>query len=300
MTPANSLYGSNVALARYVGIDGRPPPIWGTLQHAWMPDLPFPEGEVVSRFWPILVFTERNRRLAVESGMVRDGRAIAIGDPFLYLLARASRPDVAPAATLVYPCHHRGQDEFLWAHREYAAQLLDREGGRPVTVCLHPNEHSNPNLRGAYEDAGFRVMTHGFAGSPTFLADQLTEILRHDRVVSNNVSTAVLHGGAAGREIEVYGTPFAEWPTREAFEHEHATQLARWPELCTSPLSPTGAEAFAGSELGSSCLLAPEQLRSTLGWGTLAALRNRLVRAIARPVSIETFIGTPWHGHAPA
>lgn len=287
MNPVNSMYGHDLVLALWTGLHRRVPPIWGFLQHAWMEDLPFWQGERHSRFWPIIVFSERNRSAAKEWCIGRcDTSVIAIGDPFLYvvrlLASLGARPSPSRGGgTIVYPMHADGRDETIARHRAYGEFVRETEGAE-TTVCLHWHDWGNPRLRGAYEDLGFRVISHGFNASPHFLFAQHAELLRHERVVSNVVGTALFHGGALGLHMEVMGPVFGERDTPEELEALVAHQCERWPTLVEGGVRGDAAVVLAGEELGAEHMREPEDLKELLGWTGAARVRAEALAPTVR------------------
>jgi hypothetical protein len=150
-----------------------------------------------------------------------------------------------------------------------------------VTVALYWLEYRMPDVRRAYEKAGFRVISHGYRGnkyergSSEMLLNQLTELRRHRRVVSNRLSSAVLYGASVGCEVGVYGDEML-------IENEHpvyggnARIRRTWPQMHGPDVDPQLSAAFADEELGLSQIVSPSELTEVCGWATaeLSGERN--------------------------
>jgi hypothetical protein len=277
--PDNSFYGHSRVLSEYAGLGPRPPVIWGHVQHGWWDGFPL-KARLVS-WLPKLVYNDSNLRAAAGAGI----RPVSLlGAPFCYL-ERAERKagrlsGDAPRSTIAYPFHGWDRDDIHGSHQELVGALSEREQG-PVTVCLYWREYDQNDVRRVYEDAGFRVVCHGYRSDPGFARRQFEELLRHDRVVSNRVSTALWYGGLLGRELEVYGPVFSILGADEAADFD-ARQRQRWPDLLTGGMPPEGARELAASELGADHVREPEELRELLGWTPSRRSLGPAVRAAAR------------------
>lgn len=286
MNPVDSIYGHDFVLRLWAGLRGRVPPIWGFLQHAWMEDLPFWRVKRRSSFWPIVVFSERNRRAALEWC---EGRyqvpAIAIGDPFLYLVRLLARPEPSPrppsGGTIVYPMHADGRDEPIVRHRDLGEFVRERVGTE-ATVCLHRHDWGNPRLRTAYEETGFRVISHGFNGAPQFLVGQ--HLLRHTPVVSNVVGNALFHGGALGLHMQIMGPVFDERDTREELDALEGHQREWWPTLVDGGVASEAVVALADEKLGTEHVRKSERLKELLAWAGAARIRTEALTPVVRIV----------------
>ncbi|MBT8208665.1 MAG: hypothetical protein HKN07_02345 [Acidimicrobiia bacterium] len=274
MDSSNSYYGHNSILAEYVG-RRTAPVIWGHVQHGWTVADPFPAHRVYPGFGKF-VWSRTNAAFAVAAGV---GSVTPIGAPFLYLLEQTE--DVAPVAgsVLVYPFHGWENDPIVGTHDTLIAELL-AEYGSQVTVCLYWLEYEDAKVRTAYEDAGFRVITHGHRdGDPQFLRRQLAELQQHETIVSNRISTALWYGGAVGRSLRVFGSVFGivSDDNRESFG---AMQRRRWPEVCADGVGAERAKELAGIELGIEFLMQPRDLEAVLGWTGLRLRSGSALKAI--------------------
>ncbi|MCU1356863.1 MAG: hypothetical protein JWM89_2281 [Acidimicrobiales bacterium] len=268
----DDFYGHRRILADYIGLPG-PRPILAHLQHGWNPNEGFGrrylEGRTKSSRLPTLVWSEHNRHFSEELGMTG---VEAVGAPYAYLHRMLTGgvlgADTAPGptrSTIVYPLHaghdvqavRTGEDAFI-------AAVRDREPDA-TTVCLYWREYDDDAIRNRYLDAGFRVVTHGAREHPLFLLRQREEMLAHQRVVSNRVSTALWYAGLLRREIEVYGPVFGSGSADETAWWEDA-QRRRWPEMMGTPLLPDDAFAVSSTEIGYDQLREPGDLARLLGW----------------------------------
>jgi hypothetical protein len=210
---------------------------------------------------PKFVWSASNRKAAEELGI----RPVeVIGAPFCYLDAMSPTAGPGPRSTIYYPFHGWERDPLVGSHAELIAAIKERENG-PVTVCLYWHEYDQPAVRRAYQEAGFRVICHGYRHDPQFAFRQREELLRHDRVASNRIGTALWYGGLLGRSIELYGPVFSVKNEEEARSFERF-QRAQWPELVTGGVDGATARQLAAEELGAGFVLPPQELRHLLGW----------------------------------
>ncbi|HWH01420.1 MAG TPA: hypothetical protein VNV66_19395 [Pilimelia sp.] len=270
MHHANHFYGHAHVLAAYCGLDPDDPPrIRGYLQHGWNigdglgPGTPYVPGS------PVFVWSEQTRRRAWSLGR---RHAVVTGAPWLYLLAMDPPPADPPPreGTIWYPFHGWEEQRVAGDHRRLVAEILDTEPG-PVTVCLYWHEYRNRRIRRRYEDAGLRVICHGYRGrhrrdtETRFLHRQLAELRRHRRVASNRLGSAVLYGAVAGCAPAVYGDPM-----RLAGEDPSTGGTARirrqWPQLHGVDPDAAAAREAAWAELGGDALAEPAELRALFGW----------------------------------
>jgi hypothetical protein len=149
-------------------------------------------------------------------------------------------------------------------------RLQEVETG-PITVCLYWVEFANAAIRAVYEEAGCRVITHGqrgfaYQGTDTrFLRKQYAELLAHERVVSNRLSSAILYGASVGCGVGVYGDPMVlqgEDPVYGGVER----QQRNWPELHEEHVARADVEGFAVEELGMRHVRQPEEIIDLFCW----------------------------------
>ncbi len=269
MHHANHFYGHAHVLAAYCGL-AEPPRIRGYLQHGWnigdglAPGTPFVAGSRV------LVWSEETRRRSWSLGR-RD--VIVVGSPFAYLLALSPAPAAGQAAregTIWYPFHGWEGQHVSGDHRALVDEVKANEPG-PVTACLYWQEFRMRSVRRIYEKAGFRVVCHGYRGfwwrdhNREFLVNQLAELRRHRRVVSNRLCSAVWYGLLAGREAAVYGDPMVLENSDTTFGGEPRLRR-QWPELYGHRTDFATCHALAREQLGADELATPDELRMYLGW----------------------------------
>lgn len=278
MEQTNHWYGHSQILARYCGLeDPVPPQIWGALQHGWNIEHGLGPNHFPHDGFPRFVWSEIAARRAQSRGW-RD--AVVIGAPWLYLLVNNGLDPAAPEAgstdrhgTIFYPFHSWDRGTVSGDHTQLIADIRETEGD-DVTICLYWLEYDDPAIRRVYEDAGFRVICHGRRGrtrhdaDPAFLERQLAELLRHRRVTSNRVTTAILYGLSVGCEAGVYGEPMQYWESSADAPEEdalHRTQRM-YGLLNQARIDPAAGRALAARELGIGHLAAPAELREMLGW----------------------------------
>ena len=274
MHHANVFYGHAQILARYCGLE-QSPTIWGYLQHGWNTHDGFAVGHDFVPGYPKLVWSH---------SVARRGRALGVGDyavigsPWAYLLAQQHRPstmDPQARGTIVYPFHGWEGQHIVGDHAAYAAEIRRVEGDVPVTVCLYWNDHEKPQVRRVYEEAGFRVITHGrrghmyVGGDTDFLDRQLLELRGHRRAVSNRMGSALLYAASLGLSIGVYGDPMV-------LDGDHAVlggmerQQRMFPVLHRAHVPEDEAQGIARSELGLDLVLPPTVLAHALSWDKFA------------------------------
>ncbi len=282
MNHQNHWYGHAHVLARYVGLTGRPPRIWGYLQHGWNVHDGYGADDSPPVGVPRLVWSDGPRRRGSAAGA---GHYHVLGAPFGYLLAMTPEPEARAKrrrGTIFYPFHGWEAQAIFGDHHQLATEIADR-AEPPVTVCLYWLEYGYPQVRAVYESFGFRVITHGRRGGhyqgtdPRFLDKQLAELRRHRYAASNRLGTALLYAAAAGCSIGVYGDPML-------IENEHPAyggnaRLRRlWPALHRPRVEPTVADEFAVQELGVRHIAGPTEVADVLGWSTVSAGQHRRAR----------------------
>lgn len=275
MYPTNRFYGHDVILGAYAGRLPGPPPIIAHLQHGWNPWTGFGrryldrhgDRRPLLPGLPKLVWNQRNIDECRRRGLV----AAAISAPLVYLdaMLRGRQPVEQHATangvtTIVYPYHNGANNRVPRDERAYVQQILEREGPG-ATVCLYWREFDEPEIRTPYDEAGFRVISHGTRTDPFFLVRQHGELLRHRRVVTNRAASALWYGGFLGLEMEVYGPVFGSGTVEEGRDFE-VFQRAEWPELVSGAISGERAIQLAAAELGAEFVRDPEELRRLLGW----------------------------------
>jgi hypothetical protein len=270
MHHANYHYGHAHLLARYCALPEplHPPRIKGYLQHGWnmgdglAPGTPFVEGSRV------LVWSEETRRRSWSQGR-RD--VVVVGAPFSYLLEM--EPEAAGArgeGTIFYPFHGWEGQQVEGNHQRLIDEVKATEDG-PITACLYWNEFRMRSVRRLYERSGFRVICHGYRGfwwrdhNREFLVNQLAELRRHRRVVSNRLCSAIWYGLLTGRDAAVYGDPMVLDNADPTFGGEPRLRR-QWPEVYGPKTNFATCHQLAREQLGADELATPQELRTLLGW----------------------------------
>jgi hypothetical protein len=265
----NHYYGQAHILARHAGLDDEyPPRMRGYLQHGW---------NIGDGWNPVHEFYDGAWRFTWSDAPRRRGHALgrrnyhSIGAPWLYLL------DLEPPAveeeregTLWFLFHGWEGGKIEGDHKRLIDEIRETEPG-PVTFSLYYTEYDRPEIRHAYEDAGFRVVSFGRRGfsyegtDPRFLYKQLAELRKHKRVAANRLSTAVFYGIAAGCEPAVYGDPMEMAGENPLFGGE--ARIARlWPEMLGKEIDLAAARATTDLELGVPWMMPPAELRTLFDW----------------------------------
>lgn len=276
MDTSNHWYGHAHVLARYCGLDDRDPPtIWGVLQHGWHIDHGLGAGHAPPHGFPTFLWSNIGRRRGQAIGW-RD--YYVIGAPWVYLLTEFPEPPPRSEreGTIFYPFHTwEGADVRIEGdHHRVVEEILATESG-PVTACLYYLEYEMPEVRGAYERAGFEVICHGRRGllrrgtEPDFLYHQHEALVRHRRVASNRMCTAILYGASVGCEAGVYGDPMRYIENRIGHgevEDGDARVRRLHPALYGVQLDDEFLQGYTHAELGMGQRATPAELREVLGW----------------------------------
>jgi hypothetical protein len=268
MDSSNHWYGHAHILAAYCGKDAaKPPRINGIVQHGWNILHGFGPGHEPPVGFVKYVWSDASRR----RGQLIGWRDYAvIGSPWAYLLAQQPEQPGERSGTIFYPFHTWEQGAVEGDHGELIARIKATEPG-PVTVCLYWIEYDMPEVRGAYEEAGFRVICHGQRGTfwkgtdTRFLYKQLAELRRHKRVASNRLTTAIFYGASVGCEAGVYGPQMDFLEDRGGFDAKHYIQRLH-PGLHAESIERDLLAEVTRSELGLDVLLSPQELSYELGW----------------------------------
>lgn len=271
MHHANHFYGHAHIMARYAGL-GEVPRIWGYLQHGWNVVDGFAVGTPFAPGFPKFVWSHAVRRRGWAMGR-RD--YVVVGSPWGYLLQLEQQEqwELSPPrreGTIVYPFHDWEGQSIVGSHQSFVDEIKANESG-PTTICLYWNEFKDPDVRRAYESAGFRVISHGYRGlhwkdtDVRFLDKQLAELRRHERVVSNRLGSAIFYGASVGCQVGVYGDPMLLQAEDPVFGgNERLRRL--WPELHQVSVPVETGRALARTELGLDVLLEPSELREVFRW----------------------------------
>lgn len=261
MHTSNNYYGHRQILAEFTGADPSIP-LRGMLQHGWTRTHGLLPKSRMVMWLPGFVWSAHNfsqcRRLGYDN-------TTQIGAPFLYLRDMLGTPRLPTnPSTIFYPTHSSEWDPVEGDHEELMRRVIERETG-DITACLYWLEYENTRLRRSYEDAGFRVICHGRRNDPNFLRRQYDELSRHSRVVTNRMGTALLYGGALGRNIEIYGDVFDLRGDAQAVEDAHKRDF---PELVSGGLHGDDAAAMCNAELGMEAQREPGELCELFDWVT--------------------------------
>lgn len=275
MDTSNHWYGHAHILSEYCGLPfEQPRPIWGVLQHGWNLLHGFGPGHEPPYGFPKFVWSHANLRRGQAVGW-RD--YAVIGAPWNYLLDLKKDVEPIPPAderegTIFYPFHTWDHGEVSGDHDRLIAEIRDTEEG-PVTVCLYWIEYDMPEIRRRYEDVGFRVICHGKRGTLRqgtdirFLHKQYAEQIRHRRVASNRLTTAIFYGASVGAEVAVYGDPMTFADVRDASVRDGNEQAKRlFPEFHGVETDAEEVRATTVRELGLDAMASPAELRALFGW----------------------------------
>lgn len=263
----NHYYGHSHILARYCGLPHvHPPRIRGYLQHGWnVGDGWNPQHEFFDGAWRWTWSDAPRRR-----GHILGRRNYhAIGAPWLYLLEQEPGLGVVPESeregTLWFLFHGWEGGKIEGDHKRLIDEIRETEPG-PVTFSLYYTEYERPEIRRAYLDAGFDVVSFGKRGfsyegtDRKFLFKQLEALRRHKRVAGNRLATAMFYGASVGCDVAVYGDPMTMGGEDPLFGGNARVQRL-WPELHGKDIDQAVAREIVSEELGVPWLMPPHELR---------------------------------------
>lgn len=289
MHPDNDFYGHRSILLRAAGLDpATTRAIRAHVQHGWAIGTGLSASARLVGWLPRLVWSEHNLAAARREGL---RRVDAIGAPFGYLARDEPDPREPTRSAIAYPHHGWRRESVAGDHAELAAAILERDGV-DTTICLYWREHDDPVVRRIYEDAGFRVITHGNIHDDDFLRRQLRELRSHRRVITNRIGTAVWYGASLGREVEVYGPMFVAQETPAEAVRFDRLQRHAWPELFAGGLRGDVAAEIAAEQLGLDRLRPTDELAGLLGLRHRARLDRAVTAAVRGEHRVRAAIGT--------
>src|SRR5699024_2166301 len=178
-----------------------------------------------------------------------------------YLSAMTDDRHVEPlGAAVAFPVHDTRLVKLEQDDAVLARELAERDG--PSGVCLHPGELDRPEKLRVWGAHGHRVVSAGERRDPQFLGRILRLVRGARRVVSNQLSTAVVYAAAEGAPTAIYGSDLSIGALGT-----EVSQRTRdlWPEFHEGSDDETRRD-IALAELGHQHLLTPEALRAALGW----------------------------------
>ena len=258
----NHYYGHSAALARHAGLDSVRH-IDGLLQHGWTVRSPvtvhFADFPRLPRGARRLVWTHASRAWDLAQDTAE---TTAIGAPFLYLSAMTAERTIDPlGAAVAFPVHDTRVVKIGAEDSVLARELAERDG--PSVVCLHPEDLGRPERLEVWREHGHRVVSAGERRDPLFLGRILRLVRGARRVVSNQLSTAVVYAAAEGTPTAVYG----EGVEVGALGSEVALRTRElWPEFHAEDAGIDIRRALALDELGHPSLRDPRELSGLLGW----------------------------------
>jgi hypothetical protein len=264
MHVANDYYGHDLILAWAAGMR-RPKPILGYVQHGWKPEVGFSRSFRVIPRVPLFVWSRSNLLATQERFPKHDVEAI--GAPFLYLYRLlATSFDIQPSRDLlVYPCHSLRDftiDDSVHLSLIEQVRGIETMG---ITVSLHPNEFRHEAVRALYASLpGASVTTNWLRPplklrhDPMILVRQIIQILSHQRVASNCLTTALFYAAFLKREARLLTHPARRRPPIEG----RGLDLHRCLEVSKEGVT----QRVASQELGEEYLRDPDALRRLMSW----------------------------------
>ena len=257
----NHYYGHSAALARHAGL-GAVRHIDGLLQHGWTVRSPslvhFSDFARLPRSARRLVWSHDARGWDPATDPYE---TTPTGAPFLYLSAMTAGRHVEPLdAAVAFPVHDTRLVKLEQDDTVLARELAERDG--PSVVCLHPEDLDRPEKLRVWTEHGHCVVSAGERRDPLFLGRILRLVRGARRVVSNQLSTAVVYAAAEGTPTAIYGSDLSIGALGTEVS-QRTREL--WPEFHEGSDDGTRRD-IALAELGHQHLLPPEALRAALGW----------------------------------
>ncbi|AJT41416.1 hypothetical protein [Psychromicrobium lacuslunae] len=268
----NHYYGHSAALAHHCGLT-RLRHISGLLQHGWTVSNP-----ILAQFGDFsdrganrrrLAWTSSSRAWSVEEPISYSSKGEplidAIGAPYLYLLDAIRAAGKLPERTersLVLPLHGTALLKVNGDHRAYAELVRQREG--QAMVSLHVEDLQNPEIAGAWQEAGHTIVSAGERRDPYFLGRIVWMMTTSKRVISNRLSTSSLYAAISGAEVETYGPEFQLGSNAEV--DPGAVMRDLWPEFYQESPDQAALREIAAAELGVADQRSAEELKRILGW----------------------------------
>src|SRR5699024_8067779 len=257
----NHYYGHSAALARHAGLS-EVRHIDGLLQHGWTVRSPslvhFSDFARLPRSARRLVWSHDARGWDPATDPYE---TTPTGAPFLYLSAMTAGRHVEPLdAAVAFPVHDTRLVKLEQDDTVLARELAERDG--PSVVCLHPEDLDRPEKLRVWTEHGHCVVSAGERRDPLFLGRILRLVRGARRVVSNQLSTAVVYAAAEGTPTAIYGSDLSIGALGTEVS-QRTREL--WPEFHEGSDDGTRRD-IALAELGHQHLLPPEALRAALGW----------------------------------
>lgn len=257
----NHYYGHSAALSQHAGLRSVRH-IDGLLQHGWTVRSP-----TLVHFSDFARLPRTARRL-VWSHAARGWDPVTdpfettpVGAPFLYLSALTAGRPIAPLeATVAFPVHDTRLVKLDHDDTMLARELAELDG--PSVVCLHPEDLDRPEKRRVWIEHGHRVVSAGERRDPQFLGRILRLVRGARRVVSNQLSTAIVYAAAEGTQTAIYGSDVTIGALGTGVSRRTRDL---WPEF-HDDAEDEARRTVALAELGHQHLLEPQALRSALGW----------------------------------
>lgn len=293
----NRYYGHNAVLARYVGLSGDPPAIFGSVMHGWQPDPSDAYLKVVR--WNSLVPLFLWNREHLDSARRRGHRNLrAIGSPFAYLMAMEPQKRSGPGSegTVVIAPH---SSDAAPIERTIFEQLkFKAESSSPAPWDLAVFYQDWPGVPHDLfdEDSRWRVCSFGRRYDEQFLSRLVDCFVRRRVVLAGSaLSSGLLYATALGLEPYVID---GLW--RDEDDYLSPEVITSWERRLGSAIAAGDAEGLANSQLGVDLLLEPAELKEALGWGgargRLASWLGRAAYSYSGWSAVETDLRYPYAG----
>jgi len=249
-------------LADYVGLT-TPRPVFGSIRHGWLPELPARVGRRRLEAAPLFVWNARDLSQLQRFGVPN---VRSVGAPFLYGVENLF-PLGAPhlgKGTLVFPAHSAELRQKSFDVGRITGRV-ERSFPGPYSVSLFYQDLTKPHAQ-EFRRAGWRIVSFGRRSDPRFLYRLIAELATVEHVVIDHIQTAGWYAAAMGRTV----TAIVDTNTVCASSAQgdwRALTVERWPELLDG-VGGADAVELGGVELGREFMLGPDALAEALGWSS--------------------------------
>jgi hypothetical protein len=273
----NNWYGHRAILSSWCGVSDRP--AYATILHGWIWEVEPDRGKRRFSSAPYLLWNEKQLRQARSNKL---SNAEAIGAPFLYLCRQENQESQGSEGTLLFPQHHTDHNSAAVSH-ERLIKIVEERYPAPYTVSLFYKEPNLEALRALYAKAGWSVFTAGSRSDPDFLRNLRACLIRHDRVVSNDFSTAILYAAYLGKFVQIMEDQL--WARSIYNRYSLDQEFIGFARSLFSGIEGESAKKIASRELGDPCVKSRADLKRILGWDS--KWRSRMASVVARLVDIK-------------
>ncbi len=276
------LYGAEVVIKNYVGMNIFPKYIYGEWQHGAIYNLPgiYPEhineGNSVSKKNPTWTFNFLQESLLLQSGY----QAKAIGAPILYLPELQIQYKRIPGSLLIFPAHssfnihaYNSFNESVKKYLRYIRKI--KKNFDHVAVCLH-SECLRRNLWvNEFKDLSIEIIQGADVRDTNSLERMRALMSQFEFVTSNTIGSHVAYASFFGSKASLAG-PLHNFELDAVLQepfYKKNSHLASWivdqnklamqkfSFLHKNPWEAKSYKKWAGEQLGVKNILNPEEMK---------------------------------------